>query len=1054
MTNWFNPCHSPNRATFWQESFYNLEVNTLPLRANSAAMIAAMQELHSTGTYQNNRGRIRCIPDGTWKYDAGATTGYYVDRFPEGVDPTSPTPVVTGYRNWTLNDDAYKSSPMPQLWMPALRQQGATKNLFTGTYSAVGSGDRHAVMWAEEQRELVEAIDFTGVAPPTAGQVATFDLDSYELPVRLPGTPGAGLPLGVVAARVPVAPLLFSAADVEAAALVDGDLGHMLGVVVAMYRTGAPVWPARFTDGTLDSAAGYTFDLEDLPVCGQVFRLRSNFNLDRMPNAYSRVIARTLMTHGMILYDKSGVHSTIQAPNDPGWLTSPYNISISTNPAHDSLASPPLTNNFFWTDFEAVDLASVANPNPNSIQVVTPPPPDPPPDPGFVPAFPLDVPVGQVRWGVSFTSQAGVAAKWETPIGKPLAMYRRFFSWNNAVNGNMRTELLAHNAAGRGAWLSFKTPEVGVTSWADVAGGAYQIQVDAFLNGLRTTGINVWLTPFHEPENDPDFGTPAEWRAMVRYIETRRQAVGADNILIVPIIMDYTFNPASGRTVSDWVLPDPEFPLYGFDPYTNSFATNPSRITSTYFQVAIDTLKAAPYNKEVAIGECGGAIGTTNPRPPGLWEAFAQESIDNELKACCWFDVGTYDIVGAGTSADPDGSLYAAMLATFDSPTAYRDGLLFEAPPPPAGPTADAATASTAGLTVTFSAAGSTAGGAPITSYLWDFGDGTTSTSASPTHTYATAGSYTATLTVTDANGAADSDTVAVSLEDDSPPLVQTPLPSDIETYVQEIEFMHSAYNFDKILVWQDMAEIPNFASYIAFYNDFYDSFKVRSPQVGIYGPNITVSATFGADSDGPTATISISDEQFLIDFIDQASGLDGLAIAANVSDANWPTLVRSIRTIYNGPLLLRVLGTPTDPNPLHNALTNQDIVLWPSTRASTFANNPPATAGVWEFEGSFTTNSAVSNLSVRTNTLTNPLRGGDVSIEFYSGSTMVLSGTLAAPGSTVALGPIGVANTTTTYTYRISGRTGSPGSGVLNATISADSLASTTVSGSVMVVG
>jgi PKD repeat protein len=41
-------------------------------------------------------------------------------------------------------------------------------------------------------------------------------------------------------------------------------------------------------------------------------------------------------------------------------------------------------------------------------------------------------------------------------------------------------------------------------------------------------------------------------------------------------------------------------------------------------------------------------------------------------------------------------------------------------------------------------------GSSPYT-YLWDFGDGTTSTSANPTHVYAEAGGYLVTLTVTDA---------------------------------------------------------------------------------------------------------------------------------------------------------------------------------------------------------------------------------------------------------------------------------------------------------------
>ena len=61
-------------------------------------------------------------------------------------------------------------------------------------------------------------------------------------------------------------------------------------------------------------------------------------------------------------------------------------------------------------------------------------------------------------------------------------------------------------------------------------------------------------------------------------------------------------------------------------------------------------------------------------------------------------------------------------------------------------------------LNVSFDAGLSTDPEGDMLSYLWDFGDGSSSTSVAPSHTYNEEGSFTAILTVSDPEGLSDKD--------------------------------------------------------------------------------------------------------------------------------------------------------------------------------------------------------------------------------------------------------------------------------------------------------
>jgi glucose/arabinose dehydrogenase/fibronectin type 3 domain-containing protein len=115
------------------------------------------------------------------------------------------------------------------------------------------------------------------------------------------------------------------------------------------------------------------------------------------------------------------------------------------------------------------------------------------------------------------------------------------------------------------------------------------------------------------------------------------------------------------------------------------------------------------------------------------------------------------------------------------------------------GPVAQAAVTPSYGyspLSVTFSSAGSVDPGGGSISYLWDFGDGTTSTAANPTHTYTSSSvrTFAAQLTVTNSAGLKSTSPVTVTVGS-APPTPTITAPADGTSVIpgQVINYQGSA---------------------------------------------------------------------------------------------------------------------------------------------------------------------------------------------------------------------------------------------------------------------
>ncbi|TAL07416.1 MAG: DNRLRE domain-containing protein [Chloroflexota bacterium] len=112
----------------------------------------------------------------------------------------------------------------------------------------------------------------------------------------------------------------------------------------------------------------------------------------------------------------------------------------------------------------------------------------------------------------------------------------------------------------------------------------------------------------------------------------------------------------------------------------------------------------------------------------------------------------------------------AVKMASRESGTTSAPQLVLElasAPPPPVASFTASVTTQTAGLPISFT---DTSTNTP-TSWLWDFGDGTTSTLRNPSHTWTTAGPYTVSLTATNAVGpSVPAATAGITIEPDTSP--------------------------------------------------------------------------------------------------------------------------------------------------------------------------------------------------------------------------------------------------------------------------------------------
>ncbi len=219
-----------------------------------------------------------------------------------------------------------------------------------------------------------------------------------------------------------------------------------------------------------------------------------------------------------------------------------------------------------------------------------------------------------------------------------LGLRRTYYKWGDGARED-RT-IRSDHAARRLPWISFKPPSTSPGGWNAISSGRYDADIRSRARRYAALSRPVVVTFNHEPHNDST-GTPAEFaRAWSRIHDVMKSETGLQNVVSVPIIGDWCFNPVNKQDEPEhYLTPDVlnRCHFLGVDLYQNAsgqgFDIRVGRV--------LNFLNGRGHStKMVGIGETGATDGYGTPSGATWWTNSWKWSVanSNRVAAISYFN--------------------------------------------------------------------------------------------------------------------------------------------------------------------------------------------------------------------------------------------------------------------------------------------------------------------------------------------------------------------------------------------------------------------------------